>query len=91
MATSQSGQIIPLTSRSWLKSLARRERKKLTLAAICGVLAGGLTVLLVVGLAWAIDQLVIHGRSPASLTVFFLGLMSVVLLRSLLQAMQRSQ
>lgn len=70
MATSQSGQIIPLTSRSWLKSLARRERKKLTLAAICGVLAGGLTVLLVVGLAWAIDQLVIHGRSPASLTVF---------------------
>lgn len=90
MATSQSDQVMSLTSRSWLKSLARREHKKLTLAAIGGVLAGGLTVLLVVGLAWCIDQLVIHGRSPASLTVFFLGLVAVVLCRSLLQAMQEA-
>lgn len=74
-----------ITPRRWLHMLARRERNRLVGAAACGVLAGVQTVVLVVGLAWLIDQLVTHGRSPAELLPFFGGLALAVGLRSLFQ------
>ncbi|MDP4558272.1 thiol reductant ABC exporter subunit CydD [Halomonas meridiana] len=77
-----------MTPRHWLNQLAKRERNQLTWAAMWGVLAGVQTVLLVVGLAWLIDQLVIAGRSPWSLITPLAGLVAVVLLRSLFQALQ---
>ena len=79
-----------MTPRHWLNLLAKREQKQLMWAAVWGVLAGMQTVLLVVGLAWLIDQLVIAGRSPWSLVLPFVGLVVVVLLRSLFQALQET-
>jgi len=55
---------LSLTPRSWLQTLAKGERKRLLGSALCGVLAGSQTIVVVVGLAWLIDQLVVHQRSP---------------------------
>ncbi|MFI8751185.1 thiol reductant ABC exporter subunit CydD [Vreelandella lionensis] len=82
--------MVAITPRHWLAQLAKREQRKLMWAAVWGVLSGGQTVILVVGLAWLIDQLVITGRSPSSLVPVFIGLAAVVLLRSLFQALQES-
>ena len=79
-----------MTPRHWLNLLAKREQKQLMWAAVWGVLAGMQTVLLVVGLAWLIDQLVIVERSPWSLVLPLVGLVVVVLLRSLFQALQET-
>lgn len=79
-----------MTPRHWLAQLAKREQRKLMWAAVWGVLSGGHTIMLVVGLAWLIDQLVISGRSPSTLVPVFIGLIAVVLLRSLFQALQES-
>lgn len=82
--------MVAITPRHWLAQLAKREQRKLMWAAVWGVLSGGQTVILVVGLAWLIDQLVITGRSLSSLVPVFIGLAAVVLLRSLFQALQES-
>jgi len=79
-----------LTPRRWLSTLARRERARLALAACFGVLSGAQTILLVVGLAWSIEQLVVHGRSPVTLVPVLLGLVVAVALRSLFLALQES-
>ncbi|UXZ55743.1 thiol reductant ABC exporter subunit CydD [Halomonas sp. 7T] len=72
-----------IAPRYWLKILAQRERYRLAGAAVCGVLAGIQTVALVVGLAWFIDQLVIHHRSLTELLPLFGGLALAVVLRAL--------
>lgn len=74
-----------LTPRSWLKALAKGERKRLLGAALCGVLAGSQTIVVVVGLAWLIDQVVVHNRSPFSLLPVFFLLVGSVLLRAVFQ------
>lgn len=75
----------PITSRDWLRSLAQRERKRLTGAAACGVLAGSQTIVLLVGMAWLIDQLVVHDRSPTEFKPLMIGLVLAVVLRAALQ------
>lgn len=90
MSISHLDSDVHLTPRIWLRMLAKREQKRLLLSVVWGVLAGGQTVLLVVGLAWVIDQLVVQGRPPGSLTTIFLGLFVVVVLRSFFQAMQEA-
>ncbi|NYS45787.1 thiol reductant ABC exporter subunit CydD [Halomonas zhaodongensis] len=90
MTTSHRDSDMLLTPRTWLQMLAQREKKRLSLSVVWGVLAGGHTALLVVGLAWVIDQLVVQGRPPGSLTTIFLGLLVVVALRSLFQALQEA-
>ncbi|WP_404374483.1 thiol reductant ABC exporter subunit CydD [Vreelandella aquamarina] len=79
-----------VTPRHWLAQLAKREQRQLMRAAFWGVLSGGHTALLVVGLAWLIDQIVIAGRSPTSLVPVFIGLVAVVVLRSLFQMLQET-
>ncbi|MDQ7735148.1 thiol reductant ABC exporter subunit CydD [Halomonas sp. SpR1] len=76
---------LSLTPRSWLQALAKGERNRLLGSALCGVLAGSQTIVVVVGLAWLIDQLVVHGRSPASLVPIFCLLVVCVLLRAVFQ------
>lgn len=78
-------EALSLTSRSWLTALAKGERKRLLGSALCGVLAGSQTIVVVVGLAWLIDQLVVHGQSPASLVPVFCLLVVSVLLRAAFQ------
>lgn len=56
-----------LTARSWLKTLAILERRRLHLAAFLGVLAGAQTVIIVVGVAWLVEQLVVHHQTPYQL------------------------
>ncbi|MBF58333.1 thiol reductant ABC exporter subunit CydD [Halomonas sp. FeN2] len=76
---------LSLTPRSWLQTLAKGERKRLLCSALCGVLAGSQTIVVVVGLAWLIDQLVVHQRSPFSLLPIFSLLVGSVLLRAAFQ------
>ncbi len=76
---------LSLTPRSWLQALAKGERKRLLGSALCGVLAGSQTIVVVVGLAWLIDQLVVHHRSPISLLPIFSLLVGSVLLRAAFQ------
>ncbi|RUR40674.1 thiol reductant ABC exporter subunit CydD [Vreelandella populi] len=57
----------PLTARSWLKTLATLERRRLYLAAFLGVLAGVQTVIIVVGVAWLVEQLIVHHQTPYQL------------------------
>lgn len=78
-------QLAVLTPRHWLKVLAKRERKRLVGATLCGVLAGAQTIGLLIGLAWLIDQLVVRGRSPMALVPVFALLGLMVGVRSLLQ------
>ncbi|WP_339935422.1 thiol reductant ABC exporter subunit CydD [Vreelandella glaciei] len=78
-------ETLSLSPRSWLQTLARGERKRLLGSALCGVLAGSQTVVIVVGLAWLIDQLVIHDQSPMSLLPIFSLLVGCVLLRAAFQ------
>jgi ATP-binding cassette subfamily C protein CydD len=82
MVTEES---LSLTSRDWLKALAKGERKRLLGSALCGVLAGSQTIILLVGLGWLIDQLVVHGQSPFSLLPIFALLAGCVVLRAALQ------
>lgn len=56
-----------MTARSWLKMLATLERRRLNLAAFLGVLAGVQTVIVVVGLAWLVEQLVVYQQAPHQL------------------------
>ncbi|RUR30465.1 thiol reductant ABC exporter subunit CydD [Vreelandella nanhaiensis] len=56
-----------LTARSWLKTLATLERRRLYLAAFLGVLAGVQTVIIVVGVAWLVEQLVVFHQTPHQL------------------------
>ena len=74
-----------LTPRSWLRALAKSERKRLLGAALCGVLAGSQTITLVVGLAWVIEQLVVQTRSPLALLPMFALLAGSVFLRAVFQ------
>ncbi|MBT2788730.1 MULTISPECIES: thiol reductant ABC exporter subunit CydD [unclassified Halomonas] len=76
---------LSLTPRSWLQVLAKGERKRLLGAALCGVLAGSQTIVVVVGLAWLIDQLVVQDQSPISLVPMFCLLLACVLLRAAFQ------
>lgn len=76
---------LSLTPRSWLQALAKGERKRLLGSALCGVLAGSQTIVVVVGLAWLIDQLVVHDRSPMTLWPIFTLLVGSVLLRAVFQ------
>lgn len=76
---------LSLTPRSWLQTLAKGERKRLLGSALCGVLAGSQTIVVVVGIAWLIDQLVVHHRSPISLVPIFCLLVGCVLLRAAFQ------
>nr|WP_298059578.1 thiol reductant ABC exporter subunit CydD [uncultured Halomonas sp.] len=76
---------LSLTSRSWLQALAKVERKRLLGSALCGVLAGSQMIVVVVGLAWLIDQLVVHDRSPMTLWPIFTLLVGSVLLRAVFQ------
>ena len=78
-------EALSLTPRSWLKSLARGERKRLLGSALCGVLVGSQTVVVVVGLAWLIDQLIVHDRLPIDLLPVFALLVGSVLLRAAFQ------
>lgn len=82
MVTEES---LSLTSRDWLKALATGERKRLLGSALCGVLAGSQTIIILVGLAWLIDQLIVHGQSPSSLLPIFALLAGCVLLRAAFQ------
>lgn len=74
-----------LTPRRWLQSLASLERKRLRGAAFLGSLAGFQTVFIVTGLAWLIDQLVVHDRAPRDLSVVFILLAVAVVARALCQ------
>lgn len=74
-----------LTPRRWLQGLAKQERKRLLGAAACGVLAGGQTIVVVVGIAWLIEQLVVQGRSPIALWPVFALLGGSVVLRAVFQ------
>jgi len=76
---------LSLTPRSWLQMLAKGERKRLLGSALCGVMAGSQTIVVVVGLAWLIDQLVVHDQSPISLVPIFSLLVGCVLLRAAFQ------
>ncbi|MGO1394702.1 MAG: thiol reductant ABC exporter subunit CydD [Halomonas sp.] len=76
---------LSLTPRSWLQTLAKGERKRLLGSSLCGVLAGSQTIVVVVGIAWLIDQLVVHHRSPISLVPIFSLLVGCVLLRAAFQ------
>ena len=78
-------ETLSLTPRNWLQALAKGERKRLLGSALCGVLAGSQTIVVVVGLAWLIDQLVVHHRSPFSLLPIFSLLVGSVLLRAAFQ------
>lgn len=78
-------KVAALTPRSWLKELALTQRKRLLCAALCGVLAGSQTIVLVVGLAFLIEQLVVQGRSPLTLLPVFGLLAGCVMLRALCQ------
>ncbi|WGI23746.1 thiol reductant ABC exporter subunit CydD [Halomonas alkaliantarctica] len=78
-------EALSLTPRSWLQTLAKGERKRLLGSALCGVLAGSQTIVVVVGLAWLIDQLVVHGRPPSALLPIFSLLVACVLLRAAFQ------
>ncbi|WP_425348181.1 thiol reductant ABC exporter subunit CydD [Vreelandella olivaria] len=77
--------MVTITPRRWLKLLAQRERSRLAGAALCGIIAGMLTVAVVVGLAWVVDQLIVQGRATAELALLFLGLALVIGLRALFQ------
>lgn len=88
MPASHQDKMMPITPRRWLSSLAKREQRRLTGAAVCGVLAGVQTVVLVVGLAWLIEQLVVHDRSPAEFVPLFLALAAAVGLRAVFQSAQ---
>lgn len=77
--------VLSLTPRSWLQTLAKRERNRLLGSALCGVLAGSQTIVVVVGLAWLIDRLVVHDQSPISLVPIFSLLVGCVLLRAAFQ------
>lgn len=74
-----------LTPRSWLSELAQSERKRLIGASLCGVLAGSQTIILVVGLAWLIQQIVLEARSPLALLPVFALLAGCVVLRAAFQ------
>lgn len=76
---------LSLTPRSWLQTLAKGERNRLLGSALCGVLAGSQTIVVVVGLAWLIDRLVVHDQSPISLVPIFSLLVGCVLLRAAFQ------
>lgn len=76
---------LSLTPRSWLKTLAKGERHYLFGSALCGVLAGSQTIVMVVGLAWLIDQVAVHDRSPTTLFPVFALLVGNVLLRAAFQ------
>ncbi|MCH4813337.1 thiol reductant ABC exporter subunit CydD [Vreelandella neptunia] len=78
-------EALSLTPRSWLQALAKGERKRLLGAAFCGVLAGSQTIVVVVGLAWLIDQLVVHDQLPVTLLPIFSLLVGCVLLRAAFQ------
>ncbi|MGO3354929.1 MAG: ABC transporter ATP-binding protein/permease, partial [Halomonas sp.] len=78
-------KVAVLTPRSWLKELALTQRNRLLGAALCGVLAGSQTIVLVVGLAWLIEQLVVQDRSPLTLLPVFGLLAGCVMLRALCQ------
>ncbi|MCS2610219.1 thiol reductant ABC exporter subunit CydD [Halomonas dongshanensis] len=68
-----------LTARSWLKTLAEEERRRLHLAALLGVLAGAQTVVIVVSLAWWIDRTVVHHQTLTQ-TGFILALLATCIL-----------
>ncbi|MGO2149223.1 thiol reductant ABC exporter subunit CydD [Halomonas sp.] len=68
-----------LTARSWLKMLATLERRRLNLAAFLGILAGVQTVIIVVGLAWLVEQLVIDQQAPYPFLNVLIGLALCVL------------
>ncbi|WP_252109191.1 MULTISPECIES: thiol reductant ABC exporter subunit CydD [unclassified Halomonas] len=74
-----------LTPRQWLKQLAQVEKKRLLGAAVCGVLAGASTTGLLVGLAWLVDQILVHARPLSELSGVFLILLALVGLRAALQ------
>ncbi|WNL40819.1 thiol reductant ABC exporter subunit CydD [Halomonas sp. PAMB 3264] len=74
-----------LTPRQWLKQLALAEKKRLSGAAVCGVLAGASTTGLLVGLAWLVDQILVHARPLSGLSSIFLMLLALVGLRAALQ------
>ncbi len=78
-------EALSLTPRSWLQALAKGERKRLLGAAFCGVLAGSQTIVVVVGLAWLIDQLLVHDQLPVTLLPIFSLLVGCVLLRAAFQ------
>ncbi|OJA04668.1 thiol reductant ABC exporter subunit CydD [Halomonas sp. QHL1] len=78
-------EALSLTPRSWLQTLAKGERKRLLGSAFCGVLAGSQTIVVVVGVAWLIDQLVVHGQPPSALLPIFSLLVACVLLRAAFQ------
>lgn len=80
-----SDSTLPLTPRKWLQLLAKGERKRLLGSALCGVLAGSQTIVVVVGLAWLVDQVVVHHHSPMTLMPMFALLVGSVLLRALFQ------
>lgn len=82
MVTEQTDLLSP---RSWLKTLAKGERKYLFGSALCGVLAGSQTIVMMVSLAWLIDQVAVHGRSPINLFSVFALLVGSVLLRAAFQ------
>ncbi|WP_447928900.1 thiol reductant ABC exporter subunit CydD [Vreelandella sp. EE27] len=74
-----------VTPRHFLKTLAQQERKRLAGAAACGVLAGTSTAIMLVGLAWLVDQILLQNRPLASLGEAFLALMGLVVLRAFFQ------
>lgn len=74
-----------LTPRRWLQSLASLERKRLRGAAFLGSLAGFQTVFIVTGLAWLVDQLIVHDRTPRDLSLVFILLAVAVVVRALCQ------
>lgn len=79
-----------LTARSWLKTLATLERRRLHLAAFLGVLAGVQTVIIVVGLAWLVEQLTVHQQSPYQLVNVLVVLALCVLGRGICQWAQET-
>ncbi|MGO3057513.1 MAG: ABC transporter transmembrane domain-containing protein, partial [Halomonas sp.] len=79
-----------LTARSWLKALAALERRRLHLAAFLGVLAGVQTVIIVVGLAWLVEQLTVHQQSPYQLVNVLVLLALCVLGRGICQWAQET-
>ncbi|MBP5980114.1 MAG: thiol reductant ABC exporter subunit CydD [Halomonas sp.] len=79
-----------LTARSWLKTLATLERRRLHLAAFLGVLAGVQTVIIVVGLAWLVEQITVHQQSPYQLVNVLVLLALCVLGRGVCQWAQET-
>ncbi|WP_148254102.1 thiol reductant ABC exporter subunit CydD [Aidingimonas lacisalsi] len=84
MTTSDSGAE-SLTPRRWLRSLVAGQRQWLMGSVLFGVIAGVLTIVQMIGLAWLVDRLIVAGVAPTTLLPQFLGLGAVILLRSLLQ------